>query len=223
MYRKSVLSKRKLFTFVQSMNHTYSYRNFILFVFIQYSSGLLAVNSGLADSLKTDSVVFNFADVRFDSTDNVVSFKSGFGFEVKYPKEWESDKRAGANLILYLRTYDAKLPSAFREMLTIIREPVEDDSKSLKNYVLMQNTINENTWQKYNIHYEVLYSEAFDLHGTEAFQVFCTLKEVSQQKLLIIFIHNKYAYKIEYTSTNVTYTDYLKQVRKVVNSFEFTQ
>lgn len=223
MYRKVFSAKWKLYNFVQSMNDAYSCRNFILFVLIQVSPVVLAGNFGLADSLKTDSVVFKFADVQFDSTDNVLSYKSSFGYEVKYPKEWVSDKRAGANLILYLRPYDAKSPSTFREMLTIIREPVEDASKSLKNYVFMQNTINENTWQKYNIRYEVMYSEAFDLHGTEAFQVFCTLKEVSQQKLLIIFMQNKYAYKIEYTSTNVTYTDYLKQVRKVVNSFEFTQ
>ncbi|MFN0274207.1 MAG: PsbP-related protein [Chitinophagales bacterium] len=176
-----------------------------------------------ADTLKNDSSAFAFIDAEFDSTDNIVSFKSGHGYSIQYPKEWERDKRAGDNVIFYLRAFDPKFPANFREMLTIIREPIDDISKPLKDYVMMQNTINENTWAKYDINYQVLNMQPFALQTFDAFQTYCTLTEVSQEKLLITFLKDTYAYKIEFTATDVTYKDFLKNVRKVVNSIDFTE
>jgi hypothetical protein len=183
-------------------------------------SGLPHATGQTSDSLNTYNT-FAFADAQFDSTDQVMQFTSGFGYTVAYKKEWERDKRTGDNLLLYLRPFDAKYPTTFREMFTIIREPIDAGSISLKKYVSMQNSIHENTWSKYNIVYEVKQMQPFQIDNLDAFQMHSVLSGVSQEKLILMFIHQNYAYRIEYTATDITYTDFLEDVRKTINTFSF--
>ncbi|MBC8046166.1 MAG: hypothetical protein H7Y00_05175, partial [Fimbriimonadaceae bacterium] len=84
-------------------------------------------------------------------------------------------------------------------------------------------TINENTWMKYKIDYKAVNMQPFKLNNINAYQMRCTLSQVSQEKLIVLFVENNYAYKIEYTATNISYNDFLKDVRKVINSFVFVE
>jgi hypothetical protein len=85
----------------------------------------------------------------------------------------------------------------------------------------MQNSIHENTWSKYNIVYEVKQMQPFQIDNLDAFQMHSVLSGVSQEKLILMFIHQNYAYRIEYTATDITYTDFLEDVRKTINTFSF--
>ncbi|MBC8172941.1 MAG: hypothetical protein H7X71_03450 [Chitinophagales bacterium] len=176
-----------------------------------------------ADSSRKDSSVFAYADAKFDINDKTSFHKSINGFIINYPETWERDRRTTDNLVLYVRPSDPKFPAQFREMFTILREPVEDTSKTLYEYVMMQNAINETTWKKYNIDYEVLLMSEFSVNGFSAYQVHSSLPKVSQEKLQVIIIKDHYAYRFEYTATNLSYDVFLEDVRKVINSFVFTE
>lgn len=175
------------------------------------------------DTVKKDTAEFLYADARFDTADATAYFKSPYGYLISYPQNWERDRRTEDNLVLYLRAPDPKYPATFREMLTIIRESLEDTSKSLSQYVEMQNQINADTWARYKLDLKVEAMQKFTLNGMDAYEVRSTLNKVSQEKLLVIFKQDNYAYKIEYTATNITYDDFLLSVRKAINSFAFVE
>jgi len=183
---------------------------------------LFMVNSAFAQKGE-DSINVVLIDAVFDSTASANRYVHSSGFSVRYPYGWNRAFGQDDRLKLVLRETNPDYPANFKETVELTSSRITDSTSNVESFLAEASMQLKQTWEAYQLTTEVIDSGFVNINDRECGYLYAKISRLSQEKLIIVIPGPSRVYTIEYTATNNTFTMFLEDYWRMINSYTFIE